>query len=52
MLQRRLLLRAMRNMSALAPLMAGAVAGAELNRRATRTLGEKVTRDLSSRPRN
>ena len=50
MLQRRLLLRAMRNMSALAPLMAGAVAGAELNRRATRSLGEKVTRDLSSRP--
>jgi hypothetical protein len=50
MLQRRLILRAMRNMSALAPLMAGAVAGAELNRRATRSLGEKVTRDLSSRP--
>ncbi len=52
MLQRRLLLRAMRSMSALAPLMAGAVAGAELNRRATRTLGEKVTRDLSSRRPN
>ena len=51
MLQRRLLLRAMRSMSALAPLMAGAVAGAELNRRATRSLGEKVTRDLSSRVR-
>ncbi len=50
MLQRRLLLRAMRSMSALAPLMAGAVAGAELNRRATRTLGEKVRRDLASRP--
>ena len=49
MLQRRLILRAMRSMSALAPLMAGAVAGAELNRRATRTLGEKVTRDLASR---
>lgn len=49
MLQRRLALRAMRNMSALAPLMAGAVAGAELNRRATRSLGEKVVRDLSSR---
>ncbi|MGH9263809.1 MAG: hypothetical protein ACRD1D_03880 [Acidimicrobiales bacterium] len=48
-LQRRLTRRAMRNMSALAPLMAGAVAGAELNRRATRSLGEKVTRDLSSR---
>ena len=49
MLRRRLAMRAVRNMSALAPLMAGAVAGAELNRRATRTLGEKVTRDLSSR---
>ena len=49
MLQRRLALRAMRNMSALVPLMAGAVAGAELNRRATRSLGEKVVRDLSSR---
>lgn len=49
MLQRRLALRAMRNMSALIPLMAGAVAGAELNRRATKSLGEKVVRDLSSR---
>jgi hypothetical protein len=49
MLKRRLALRAMRNMSALAPLMAGAVAGAEMNRRATRSLGEKVLRDLSSR---
>ena len=49
MLQRRLALRTMRNMSALVPLMAGAVAGAELNRRATRSLGEKVVRDLSSR---
>jgi hypothetical protein len=41
----------MRNMSALAPLMAGAVAGAELNRRATRALGEKVARDLSNMQR-
>ena len=49
MLQRRLALRALRNMSALAPLMAGAVAGAELNRRATRALGEKVAGDLSHR---
>jgi hypothetical protein len=49
MLQRRLILRAMRSMSALAPLMAGAVAGAELNRRGTRSLGEKVARDLSAR---
>ena len=50
-LQRRLARRAMRNMSALAPLMAGAVAGAELNRRATRALGEKVARDLSNMQR-
>lgn len=50
-LQRRLALRAMRNMSALAPLMAGAVAGAELNRRATRALGDKVARDLSNMQR-
>ena len=49
MLQRRLARRAVRNMSALIPLMAGAVAGAELNRRATRSLGDKVVGDLSSR---
>jgi carboxylesterase type B len=49
MLQRRLAFRALRNTSALVPLMAGAVAGAELNRRATRALGEKVVGDLSSR---
>ena len=49
MLQRRLARRAVRNMSALIPLMAGAVAGAELNRRATRALGDKVVGDLSSR---
>ena len=49
MLQRRLAFRALRNTSALVPLMAGAVAGAELNRRATRALGENVVSDLSSR---
>jgi uncharacterized protein (DUF697 family) len=49
MLQRRLARRAMRNMSSLIPLMAGAVAGAELNRRATRALGDKLVGDLSSR---
>ena len=49
MLQRRLARRALRNMSSLVPLMAGAVAGAELNRRATRALGDKVVGDLSSR---
>ena len=49
MLQRRLARRALRSMAALAPLMAGAVAGAELNRRATRALGDRVVGDLSSR---
>ena len=48
LVQRRLARRAVRNLSALAPFMAGAVAGAELNRRATRTLGESVARDLAS----
>ena len=47
MLQRRLARRLVRNMSSLIPLMAGAVAGAELNRRATRALGDKVVEDLS-----
>jgi hypothetical protein len=38
-----------RNVSSLAPFLAGAVAGAELNRRETRSLGDALTRDL--RPR-
>lgn len=47
---RRRLVRSMgRNLSALAPLFAGAVAGAEVNRRSTRGLGEKVLADLSRR---
>jgi len=33
----------------LAPFLAGAVAGAELNRRDTRMLGEKLIADLHSR---
>jgi uncharacterized protein (DUF697 family) len=49
LLQRRLARRALRNTAALAPLMAGAVAGAQLNRRATQALGDKVARDLSAR---
>lgn len=48
LLQRRLARRALRSLSALAPLLAGAVAGAEVNRRATRTLGQAVVRDLAS----
>ena len=45
---RRRLVRSMgRNLSALAPLFAGAVAGAEVNRRSTRNLGEAVMNDLA-----
>jgi hypothetical protein len=49
LLQRRLARRALRNTSALAPFLTGAVAGAELNRRATRSVGDKVARDLARR---
>jgi hypothetical protein len=45
-LQRRLTRRALRNLPTLAPFLVGAVAGAEVNRRATRSLGEAVVRDL------
>jgi uncharacterized protein (DUF697 family) len=45
--RRRMLQRMGRNLSSLAPLMIGAVAGAEVNRRATRALGEAVVRDLA-----
>lgn len=45
-LQRRILRRLGRNMSTLGPLLSGAVAGAELNRRATLAFGEAVRRDL------
>ena len=46
--RRRLLQRAGRNLSSLAPMFVGAVAGAEVNRRATRSLGEAVVRDLAA----
>lgn len=47
---RRRLVRSMgRNLSALAPLFAGAVAGAEVNRRSTRGLGNAIVKDLSGR---
>ena len=49
LLQRRLVLRTARNTVSLAPFLAGAVAGAEVNRRSTRALGEAVLRDLSRR---
>jgi hypothetical protein len=45
-LRSRVLRRLGRNVSTLAPFLAGAVAGAELNRRETRSLGEKLSRDL------
>ncbi|MGB8651975.1 MAG: hypothetical protein WCD35_15085 [Mycobacteriales bacterium] len=38
-----------RNLSSLAPFLAGAVAGAELNRRETRSLGRALIRDLHQR---
>lgn len=49
LVRRRLLGRLGRNLSSLAPLLAGAAAGAEVNRRATRALGEAVVRDLAER---
>lgn len=49
MVRRRLMSRLGRNLSSLAPLLAGAVAGAEVNRRATRSLGDAVVRDLAAR---
>jgi hypothetical protein len=48
-IRRKLMVRAARNLSSLAPLMIGAVAGAELNRRATRDLGDDLVHDLSRR---
>ncbi|MDP8976894.1 MAG: hypothetical protein M3N28_11125 [Actinomycetota bacterium] len=45
--RRRLAGRLGRNMSSLAPLLAGALAGAEVNRRATRSLGHALARDLA-----
>jgi hypothetical protein len=46
--RRRLLRRTARSLSALAPMLAGAVAGAELNRRGTRALAHAVLRDLGA----
>ena len=45
-LRSRLLRRFGRNASTLAPFLAGAAAGAELNRRETRSLGDKLIKDL------
>lgn len=51
LVRRRMLARLGRNLSTLAPMFAGAVAGAEVNRRATRALGEAVVRDLADHGR-
>ncbi|MEP6852166.1 MAG: hypothetical protein ABJA87_05850 [bacterium] len=45
----RLLRRMGRSTMSLAPFLAGAVAGAEVNRRATRNLGERLRADLGGR---
>ena len=45
-LRSRVLRRLGRNVTTMAPFLAGAVAGAELNRRETRKLGEALLRDL------
>ncbi len=48
-LRARIVRRLGRNMSTLAPFLAGALAGAELNRRDTRRLGDKLLGDLRRR---
>ncbi|MGH9184755.1 MAG: hypothetical protein ACRD0U_02895 [Acidimicrobiales bacterium] len=45
-LRKRLLQRAGRNLATWVPFFAGAVAGGELNRRATRKIGRKIAADL------
>ncbi|MDQ1396455.1 MAG: hypothetical protein QOG64_1714 [Acidimicrobiaceae bacterium] len=45
--RRRLLRRMGRNLATAGPFLAGAAAGAEVNRRATRSLGEALVRDLA-----
>ena len=48
-LQRRLLARAGRSATSLGPLLTGALAGAALNRRETRRLGQEIRNDLRHR---
>ena len=50
LVRRRLLRRTLRNTTSLVPFLIGAVAGAEVNRRATASLGDAVVRDLAARP--
>lgn len=47
MVRRRFMARVARNVSSVLPLLVGAAAGAELNRRATRDLGDAVVKDLA-----
>jgi hypothetical protein len=49
LLRRRLMRRMGRNVTTLAPFLIGAAAGAVVNRRATRALGDAVVRDLAAR---
>jgi hypothetical protein len=51
-LQRRLLARAGRSATSLGPLLTGALAGAALNRRETRRLGQEIRNDLRQRSPN
>lgn len=51
LLRKRLMRRMGRNLTSLTPFLIGAAAGAEANRRATRSLGEAVIADLAQRPR-
>lgn len=48
LVKRKLTARLLRNVSSLAPLFVGAVAGAELNRRSTRDLGDAVVRTFAA----
>jgi hypothetical protein len=48
-LRARLMRRAGRNVTTMMPFLAGAVAGAELNRRETRKLGERILADFGRR---
>jgi hypothetical protein len=49
-LRKRILVRAGRNVTTFAPMLAGAAVGAELNRRFTRKLGKKVASSLGIKP--
>ena len=48
LVRRRMVRRTLRNTTSLVPFLIGAVAGAEVNRRATASLGDAVVRDLAA----